>query len=124
MVRGLSTPCEGADTFSAENEKRLSMEVQTGMVNRFSVFLHQYFLWLLFSAYALASVAPAYGLWLRTLSLGKFEFLGQRATFTLPPLMLAFLLFNAGLGAQSDRLRTLIRKPFVLVVGLAVNLAA
>jgi BASS family bile acid:Na+ symporter len=45
------------------------------------------------------------------------------STPTLPPLLLAVLLFHAGLRVQGERLRRVARRPTVLLAGLAANLA-
>jgi BASS family bile acid:Na+ symporter len=92
------------------------------MVIRASGFVYRYFLWFLVGSYAVAAVAPAAGLWIREASFGEVEVIGRRARITLPPLMLALLLLNAGLGVRTERLRGLIRGPFILIAGLLVNL--
>lgn len=53
---------------------------------------------------------------------GVVKFGNQRTPVTLSMLMLAWLLFNAGLGLQTDQLHGLRRRPWVLVIGLAANL--
>jgi BASS family bile acid:Na+ symporter len=84
--------------------------------------LHRRFLWLLLGCYAAAALWPAPGLWLRRLSLGEVRVLGERLTLSLPLALLAFLLANAGLGVRAERLRGLLRGPWVLGAGLAANL--
>ena len=90
------------------------METVPGRLARVAAAVHHNFLWLLVGAYALAAVAPAPGLWLRGVRVGGLS---------LPSLMLALLLFNAGLGVRTDRLRGLLHGPFVLLAGLLANLA-
>ena len=85
-------------------------------------FVHRHFLLFLLGAYVIAAVAPAGGLAIRNVRLGEFKILGRQIQVSLPALMLGLLLFNAGLGAQSERLLGLIRKPLLLVAGLAANL--
>jgi BASS family bile acid:Na+ symporter len=99
------------------------MEAKARHFDRAAEFLHRHFPWLLLAAYAVAAVAPAAGLWLRAVSFGDVEAFGQRTRLSLPSVMLALLLFNAGLGVQADRLRGLASGPFVLVAALLANLA-
>ena len=85
-------------------------------------FLHTYFLWLLLGAYALAAFVPGPGLALRGVSLGQIGLLGETTRITLPVILLALLLGNAGLGIKSGQFRRLLHSPGALVAGLAVNL--
>lgn len=98
------------------------MEARNGIVGRVAELAHHYFLWLLIAAYAIAAVAPSAGLWIRHVNFGEVEIFDQRTNVSLPSMMLALLLFNAGLGVQPDRLRRLARNPLVLLVGLLANL--
>lgn len=87
-----------------------------------SHFLHRHFLWLLVGAYAAAALLPGPGLWLKNLTLLEFHFLGKEAGVTLSMLLLALLLLNAGLGADTSRPRKLLEGLPLLGVGLAANL--
>jgi BASS family bile acid:Na+ symporter len=87
-----------------------------------SHFLHRHFLWLLLGAYAAAALLPGPGLWLKNLTLTELHFLGRQARVTLPMLMLALLLLNAGLGADTSRPRELLRRLPLLAAGLAALL--
>jgi BASS family bile acid:Na+ symporter len=89
------------------------------LATRVSHFLHRYFLWLLLVSYAAAAVLPSGGLWLRGLRFGGAGPLGM----SVPAILLAGLLFNAGLGVQPGGLRGLFRSPVLLAAGLAANLA-
>jgi BASS family bile acid:Na+ symporter len=88
-----------------------------------SQFLHRHFIWLLLGAYALAAAYPAPGLWIKDVSCGEVGLFGERTVVTLPMLMLALLLFNAGVGVQPSTLRHARRGPLILLVGLAATLA-
>jgi len=57
---------------------------------------------------------PGFGLWIRNVSFG--------GAISLPLLMLAALLLNAGLGVKTEELTRLLRKPFVLLCGVSCNL--
>jgi BASS family bile acid:Na+ symporter len=85
-------------------------------------FLDHNFLWLLLGCYAAAAVTPDLGLWIRNVSFGEVHLFQQKTRVTLPMLMLALLLLNAGLAVKSSRLMHLPRFSLILVVGLAVNL--
>jgi BASS family bile acid:Na+ symporter len=85
-------------------------------------FLHRHFLWLLLGAYATAALLPGPGLALKSLTLLESHLLGEPARVTLPMLMLAVLLFNAGLGADTSRPRELLKGLPLLAAGLAASL--
>jgi BASS family bile acid:Na+ symporter len=87
-----------------------------------SHFVHEYFLWLLLASYALAAAWPGLGLAIRKVSFGEIAVLGEKTKVTLPVVMLAFLLLNAGLGVRTGELKNLLRHPLALVAGLAANL--
>lgn len=84
-------------------------------------FVHRRLLLLLIGSYVLAAIFPAPGLWLRSLDVGAA--LGFTSPVSLPALLLGFLLFNAGLGVQVRRLWELARRPQMLALGVAANLA-
>jgi BASS family bile acid:Na+ symporter len=88
----------------------------------FSHFVHRHFIWFVLASYAVASFSPGLGLWIRGVSFGDVALFGQKTTVTLPVMMLALLLFNAGLGVQTSRLRNLAHHPLLLLAGLAGNL--
>src|SRR5262245_28879317 len=81
--------------------------------DRIGYFVHARFIWLLLASYLLAGIFPDLGMQIRAVS--------WRAV-NLPVLMLAFLLFNAGLGVDVAELRNLWRKPKGLALGLVGNL--
>ncbi len=85
-------------------------------------YLHAYFIWFLVGSYVVAALWPTPGLAIRAVRLGELSFRGERSHVTLPMLMLAALLLNAGLGMQTGQMRGLLRSPRFLVGGLAANL--
>ena len=85
-------------------------------------FLHEHFLWFLLAAYFLAACCPVPGLWLRGVSLAEVTFCGEHTRISMPMVMLAFLLLNAGLGVHAKELRNLWRSPRLLLAGLAANI--
>jgi bile acid:Na+ symporter, BASS family len=98
------------------------MESHANPLTRLSHFLHRNFIWFLIGSYVVAAVAPQAGLALKDVTLGRFDLFGERIRISLPMLLLALLLFNAGLGVQTAQLRHLLRRPWILVAGLAANL--
>ncbi len=92
-------------------------------LDRISHFVHDHFLGLLLATYAIAAVLPGLGLAIRDVSLGRVGLAGESMNLSLPSLMLGFLLLNAGLGVKASELRNLARRPSMLGLGLAANLA-
>ncbi len=86
-------------------------------------FLHRHLLVGLLLAYGLAACFPAWGVWMKDARPLSVVTGGVGSTPTVPSLLLAFLLFQAGLRVQGERLRRVARRPMVLLVGLAANLA-
>jgi BASS family bile acid:Na+ symporter len=86
-------------------------------------FIQERFFCFLLAACAAASCCPGPGLWLRGVSLGEVSLWGEKTPLSLPTLLLAFLLFSAGLGVQAAQLRHLLRDPKPLLAGLLANLA-
>lgn len=91
-------------------------------VSILSHFIHEHFLWFLVGSYALAAICPGPGLSIRGLTFGRIHIGHESTDVTLPMLMLAGLLFNAGLGVQIAELRTLRRTLGLLGAGLVANL--
>ncbi|WP_218575131.1 CHASE3 domain-containing protein [Limnoglobus roseus] len=79
--------------------------------------LRRHFLFLLVAAYGLAAVGPGLGRWVGGLGADVGP-----AHLSVPMVMLAAVLFLAGLEVPTAGLRHLLRKPAPLVVGLLVNL--
>ncbi len=86
-----------------------------------SHFVHRRFIWLLLCAYAVAAVWPAWGLWIRSVQVLKTNVLQTQAKISLPMLMLAFLLLNAGLGVELSGLKSLSRNLTMLIFGVLAN---
>lgn len=84
--------------------------------------VHRYFIWLILASYIVAAVIPTFGLWIRGVELGKLSVFGDKLEVSLPPLMLALLLFNAGLGVRARELKQLAQAPMIMIGGLFGNL--
>ena len=94
-------------------------ENRTAVILRF---IHRHFIWMIVSSYIIAAMMPEFGLWIRNVNFGGAGILQSKLVFSFPLLMLATLLFNAGLGAKTEELTRLVQKPFVLLGGLFCNL--
>jgi len=94
-------------------------ENRTAIILRF---IHRHFIWMIVSSYIVGAMMPGFGLWIRNVSIGGAGILQGKLVFPLPLLMLAALLFNAGLGVKTEELTRLLQKPFVLLGGLLCNL--
>jgi BASS family bile acid:Na+ symporter len=88
-----------------------------------SQFVHHHLLWFLISAYAIAAVSPTVGLWIRSISFGDITIFQEKTRISLLTIMLASLMFNAGLGLKTSHLKAVMQKKRVVFVGLAANLA-
>lgn len=87
-----------------------------------SQFLHHHLLWFLIGVYALAAFFPTGGLWFRNVSFGDLTIFQEKTHISLLMIMLASLMFNAGLGLKMSHLQTVMQKKLVLLSGLAANL--
>ncbi|HEV3440097.1 MAG TPA: bile acid:sodium symporter [Gemmata sp.] len=85
---------------------------------RVKEFVHRHFLWLLIVAYVLAALWSGPGESLRRLAVGSSD---TGVAISLPMLLLAVLLFNAGIGANVSELTAVLRRPRALVVGVVAN---
>ena len=84
--------------------------------------IHERFFWFLLATCAAASYCPALGLWMRDVSFGEVSLWGEKASLSLPMLMLSFLVLSAGLGVQKAHVRHLLRDPKPLCAGLVAKL--
>ncbi|MDH5739776.1 MAG: bile acid:sodium symporter, partial [Nitrospira sp.] len=88
-----------------------------------SQFLHHHLLWFLIGAYVIAVVSPTFGLWIRNVSFGEINVFQEPTRVSLLLVMLAMLMFNAGVGLKTEHLRTVMQRKFALFAGLAANVA-
>jgi hypothetical protein len=96
-----------------------ALELVTHETNRKSncdyLTLYSLIIW----SYIVAAMMPGFGLWIRNVSFGGAGILQNNLVLSLPLLMLAALLFNAGLGVKTEELTRLLSPlltPFVLHV--------
>ena len=85
-------------------------------------FFHRYFIWILVFSYVIAGVMPELGLSIRNIGFGRATTQQSSLAISLPMLMLAVLLFNAGLGVKTAELTCLLKRPFLLLGGLFLNI--
>lgn len=78
-------------------------------------------IWWLLVAYALAAAFPSAGRWICAADLGRVPGLAGTQDLALPKVLLALLLFNAGLGVRPSHWTQLRRDKRVLLFGLAAN---
>lgn len=84
-------------------------------------FIHHYLIWIILCSYFLAALFPEFGLWIRDTHLGSSTVFNIKLEASLPLLMLATLLFNAGLGVNIEELSQVLKKPKFLICGLIGN---
>jgi BASS family bile acid:Na+ symporter len=94
------------------NEKWLTRT--QGLVQRWS-------LGLLLAAYALAAVCPSLGSMVRQTTVARVTVFHDNLSLSLPMLLLAFLLFSAGLHVRFAELGEMVRRPLPLLAGTAAN---
>lgn len=87
-----------------------------------SRFLHRHLLKLIILSYGLAAMLPGPGLWLKEVDLLELIHLKGPVVATPPKLLLWLLLLNAGMRARTDRIGRLVRRPGVMLAGLAANM--
>lgn len=92
-----------------------------GSPSELSHLIHRHFLWFLIGAYIVAAVVPGPGLWIRDAAVGDITIGEANFHVSLLLVLLATLMFNAGLGVKTAHLRTLYRKGPLLASGLAAN---
>ncbi|MDD2769204.1 MAG: bile acid:sodium symporter, partial [Methylococcus sp.] len=85
--------------------------------------IHRHFIWIIVASYLIAAAVPEFGLWLRDVEFGGVDIFQHKLVFHLPSIMLASLLFNAGLGVKAEELKQLFNQPFVLLGGVLGNVA-
>ena len=84
--------------------------------------MHKHFLWIVLITYFIAAVLPGFGLWIRDVSFGDLVWFDKSSVkLSLPLLMLSFLLFDAALGVKTSELRSSVKYPLLLFIGLVCN---
>ena len=87
-----------------------------------SQFLQRHLLWFLIAAYVIAVVLPVPGLRIRNVSFGEITIYQQKTNISLLMIMLAILMFNAGLGLKISHIKKFFEKKYVLLAGLIANI--
>ena len=99
------------------------MTARMSLASQASHFLHRHLLKFIVASYVLAAAWPAFGLWIKDAAIVDFATRGGRVSMTIPKLLLGLLLFNAGLRAKLGRVGGIVRRPGMMIAGLAANLA-
>lgn len=86
-----------------------------------SQIVHHHLLWFLLGVYALAAVFPGAGLAIRQVTFGTLSFFGTETQISVLLILLAILMFNAGLGLKTSQLKALMEHKWLLITGLAAN---
>ena len=102
--------------------RAMSMSERRDRVAIVSHFLHQHLLKLIILSYGLAAVLPEPGLWLKEANLLGFVGGMEQASYTVPKVLLWVLLFCAGVRVRPTRIGQVVRRPGVMLAGLAGNL--
>jgi bile acid:Na+ symporter, BASS family len=89
---------------------------------RLASVVHKHFLLLLLGVYAVAAIWPWLGNSTREITLARITIRGEFVSITVPMVLLAVLLFNAGLGAEASELFRVVKKPHIVLAGLIMNL--
>lgn len=105
-----------------QGQSRIKMNSRKFSFLALSQFIHHHLLWFLISAYAIAAVFPTVGLWIRNVTFGELSIFQAKLHVSLLLLLLATLMFNAGLGVKTSHLKSLLQKTRVLFAGLTANL--
>ncbi len=103
-------------------QKEIFMNSRKFTLLALSQFIHHHLLWFLMGAYTIATVLPTSGLWIRNITFGDISIFGEKLHVSLLLLLLATLMFNAGLGVKTSHLKSLMHKTRVLFAGLTANL--
>jgi len=86
-------------------------------------FIHKYFIWIIVSSYIVAAIFPEFGLWIRNFNFGSVSVFQGKLVLSMPLIMLASLLFNAGLGVRLVELQKLTHRYLLLLSGIFCNIA-
>lgn len=97
------------------------MESRKFTVPHLSQLVHHHLLWFLLGVYVLAAIFPSAGLAIRQISLGTLSLLGTDTKVSVLLVLLAILMFNAGLGLKTSHLKSVIYHKTLLISGLAAN---
>ena len=84
--------------------------------------IHRYFIWVIVGSYVIAAFFPALGLKIRDTHFGSLQLQQLHIDISLPSILLASLLLNAGLGVNKAELAQLANRPGLLLAGLIANI--
>ncbi|MGD9540181.1 bile acid:sodium symporter family protein [Methylocystis sp.] len=84
--------------------------------------IHHYFIYIIGVSYVAAALWPAIGLMIRGVEFSPRDLLPVQLNVSLPTVMLALLLFNAGFAARTGDIKNLLSRPKLLAPALAANI--
>jgi bile acid:Na+ symporter, BASS family len=90
-------------------------------IARVTHFAHDRLIWLLVASYVVAAALPSFGMWIRNVSFGELHLFHGRTQVSLPTLLLALLLLNAGMNIRLVAARAWLRNGVALTSGVAGN---
>jgi len=86
-------------------------------------FIHHHFIGVIVASYVCAALLPQFGVTLAGMSMGSLALFNQTVDFRIPQMMLALLLFNAGLDVKTQDLHSVMKQPQMLAGGLLANVS-
>ena len=99
------------------------MDTVSRVIATLDQIVHRRMLLLVVFSYALAATWPAAGLWMKDARIVDLAAGSARLQASVPAVLLAFLLFGAGVRVRGDRVRVMARRPALVLAGLVANLA-
>ena len=99
------------------------MSARTGRTSAVTQFLQRHLLPLILLSYVLAATWPGPGLWIKAAEVIGVDTAAGHLSLSVPTLLLATLMFTAGLRARIGRVGRVVGRPGVLAAGLVANLA-
>ncbi len=100
----------------------MNMRADSSKIQIIVSVIHHYFIYIIGVSYVAAALWPAVGLKIRSVEFSPRDLLPVQLNVSLPTMMLALLLFNAGFAARTGDIKNLLNRPKLLASGLAANI--
>jgi BASS family bile acid:Na+ symporter len=98
------------------------MNAKMNKFARTAEFVHRNLLVFIVLSYALAATFPTLGIWIKDARAPLGPANSLRGEISIPAILLAFLLFSAGLRVEAGRVRAIAKQPTIILAGLIANL--
>lgn len=98
------------------------MGIRMNAISRSCALLRHNMLGFVAVSYILAAVFPGIGTWIKNAPILDGSMSRFGAKLSIPALLLAFLLLNAGLRVEPERMQAMVRRPAIVLAGLFANL--